>query len=99
MLCRVRGRGGGVRVVVRSMRAGQAHGGAARGLGRNGSHQRREGRCPMDDYAPLIERAFSLAPRELSYAVGDVEGEPPEFIRGSYYLNGPARFARGGFNY
>jgi all-trans-8'-apo-beta-carotenal 15,15'-oxygenase len=53
----------------------------------------------MDDYAPLIERAFSLAPREQSYAVEDVEGETPEFIRGSYYLNGPARFSRGGFNY
>ena len=53
----------------------------------------------MKDYAPLIERAFSFTPGEHSYVVEDIEGEVPEFIRGSYYLNGPARFMRGGFNY
>jgi all-trans-8'-apo-beta-carotenal 15,15'-oxygenase len=53
----------------------------------------------MNDHAPLIERAFALEPREQSYVVEDIEGEIPEFIRGSYYLNGPARFSRNGFNY
>jgi carotenoid cleavage dioxygenase-like enzyme len=53
----------------------------------------------MEDFAPLIERAFSFVPREQSSDVEDVEGEVPEFLRGTYYLNGPARFTRGGFRY
>lgn len=53
----------------------------------------------MNDYAPFIERAFSLEPRERSYVIEEIEGEIPEFVRGSYYLNGPARFARGGLSY
>ena len=53
----------------------------------------------MEDYAPLIERAFSFTPAEQSYVVEEIEGEVPEFIRGTYYLNGPARFARGTFRY
>jgi all-trans-8'-apo-beta-carotenal 15,15'-oxygenase len=51
------------------------------------------------DFAPLIERAFSLVPSEQSYIIENIEGEIPKFIRGSYYLNGPARFSRGGFDY
>ena len=53
----------------------------------------------MADYAPLIERAFSFTPCEHSYVVEDIEGEVPEFVRGTYYLNGPARFSRGDINY
>jgi all-trans-8'-apo-beta-carotenal 15,15'-oxygenase len=53
----------------------------------------------VSDHAPLIERAFSLDPLEQSYVVEEIEGEIPEFVRGAYYLNGPARFSRGGFNY
>ena len=53
----------------------------------------------MTDYAPLIERAFSLDVCEQSYVVEEIEGGIPDFIRGAYYLNGPARFSRGGFNY
>lgn len=53
----------------------------------------------MKDHAPLIERAFALEPREQSYVIENIDGEIPEFIRGSYYLNGPARFSRGGFRY
>jgi all-trans-8'-apo-beta-carotenal 15,15'-oxygenase len=53
----------------------------------------------MRDYAPLIERAFSFTPREQSYAVEVVAGELPEYVRGTYYLNGPARFSRAGFRY
>jgi carotenoid cleavage dioxygenase-like enzyme len=53
----------------------------------------------MEDHAPLIERAFSFTPFEHSYLVEDIKGEVPEFVRGTYYLNGPARFSRAGFNY
>jgi len=53
----------------------------------------------MEDYAPLIERAFSFTPREHSYVVEEIEGEVPDFIRGTYYMNGPARFSRGAFRY
>jgi all-trans-8'-apo-beta-carotenal 15,15'-oxygenase len=53
----------------------------------------------MEDYAPLIERAFSFTPREQSYAVEEVEGEVPGHLWGTYYLNGPACFSRGGFRY
>ena len=53
----------------------------------------------MTDYAPLLERAFSLEPRELSYVIEDIEGDVPSFIEGAYYVNGPARFARAGLRY
>jgi all-trans-8'-apo-beta-carotenal 15,15'-oxygenase len=53
----------------------------------------------MNDHSPLIERAFALDPREQSYVIEDIEGEIPGFIRGSYYLNGPARFSRAGLRY
>jgi all-trans-8'-apo-beta-carotenal 15,15'-oxygenase len=53
----------------------------------------------MEDYAPFIERAFSLEPREESYVVENLEGEIPGYVHGSYYLNGPARFSRGSFDY
>lgn len=51
------------------------------------------------DYAPHLESAFLLEPRELSYVVKQIEGQVPTFIRGTYYLNGPARFERSGFHY
>ena len=53
----------------------------------------------MDDHAPLIERAFAATPEEGSYELHGVLGELPRFVRGTYYLNGPARFARGGRRY
>jgi len=53
----------------------------------------------MNDRAPLLERAFALEPRERSYVVENIEGEIPDFVRGTYYLNGPARFSRGGLSY
>lgn len=51
------------------------------------------------DHAPLLERAFAAAPRESSYTVERVEGYIPDFVRGTYYLNGPAVFRRGGIEY
>ncbi len=56
-------------------------------------------RFSVNDYAPLIEKAFSLNLSEQSYRVEDIEGDIPDFIRGTYYLNGPARFSRGGLRY
>ena len=53
----------------------------------------------MDDYAPLLERAFDSPPEEGSYDIAGVEGEVPASLRGTYYLNGPARFARAGLRY
>ncbi len=53
----------------------------------------------MTDHAPLIERAFALEPREQCYVIENIEGEIPDFVRGTYYLNGPARFSRGGLSY
>jgi all-trans-8'-apo-beta-carotenal 15,15'-oxygenase len=51
------------------------------------------------DYAPRIERAFSFEPREQSYVVKKIEGRVPTFMRGTYYLNGPARFELAGLPY
>lgn len=53
----------------------------------------------MHDYAPLLEKAFSLDLREQCYTVEEIEGEIPDFVWGTYYLNGPARFVRAGLRY
>lgn len=53
----------------------------------------------MQDYAPGIERAFARAPEEVSDAPCRVEGRLPEYLRGTYYINGPARFERGAVRY
>jgi carotenoid cleavage dioxygenase-like enzyme len=52
----------------------------------------------VTDLAPGLEKAFTFVPRERSCSVL-VEGEVPAFLRGTYYLNGPARFERGGVRY
>ena len=51
------------------------------------------------DYAPGLEHAFSLEPHELSYSLKEIEGRVPALIRGTYYLNGPARFELAGTHY
>jgi carotenoid cleavage dioxygenase-like enzyme len=51
------------------------------------------------DHAPGLERAFSFVPVERTAERLRVEGEVPAFLRGTYYLNGPARFARGEVRY
>jgi all-trans-8'-apo-beta-carotenal 15,15'-oxygenase len=48
----------------------------------------------MLEQAPLLERAFNLKPDEQTGSVAVVAGELPGFLEGTYYLNGPARFAR-----
>jgi all-trans-8'-apo-beta-carotenal 15,15'-oxygenase len=57
------------------------------------------GEVRANNHAPFIERAFTIDARESSYAIEQIEGKPPDFIRGRYYLNGPGRFARGGMGY
>src|SRR5215813_4215694 len=56
-------------------------------------------RQSVDDHAPQLEQLFSLNPLELSYSIEEITGEVPDFLRGTYYLNGPARFARAGLQY
>lgn len=53
----------------------------------------------MDDNAPLIERAFSLDVVERTDAATVVSGAIPPWLRGTCYLNGPGRFARGDLRY
>jgi all-trans-8'-apo-beta-carotenal 15,15'-oxygenase len=50
------------------------------------------------DHAPGLEKAFAFVPRERSGPAA-IEGDVPAFLRGTYYLNGPARFERGGVRY
>jgi all-trans-8'-apo-beta-carotenal 15,15'-oxygenase len=54
---------------------------------------------PALDHAPGLERAFSFVPAERTAERLRVEGKIPAFLRGTYYLNGPARFARGEVRY
>jgi all-trans-8'-apo-beta-carotenal 15,15'-oxygenase len=51
------------------------------------------------DHAPGLERAFAFVPEERSDEPLRVEGAIPSFLHGTYYLNGPARFARGDVRY
>src|SRR5436305_12012215 len=51
-----------------------------------------------EDHAPGLDRVF-LAPQEQCGELRRIEGEVPAFLRGTYYLNGPARFERGGGRY
>ncbi len=51
------------------------------------------------DHAPLLERAFALDIREGDYRIEDIDGTLPDFVRGSYYVNGPARFHNGSLAY
>ena len=51
------------------------------------------------DFAPGIEKIFALSPSEYAYTIDDIDGRVPDYLSGSYYLNGPASFARGGLRY
>jgi all-trans-8'-apo-beta-carotenal 15,15'-oxygenase len=54
---------------------------------------------PVMDHAPGLERAFSAVPAERTAEPLALTGEIPASLRGTYYLNGPARFARGDVRY
>lgn len=49
--------------------------------------------------APLLERCFLFDAVEDSYGITGISGRVPEWLRGSYYINGPARFERAGQRY
>src|SRR5690349_21010142 len=51
------------------------------------------------DLAPRLERCFLFDATEGAYDVTGVTGRVPEWLRGSYYVNGPARFERAGQRY
>lgn len=51
------------------------------------------------DHAPGLDAAFARTPEERSGPVREIEGTVPGFLRGTYYLNGPARFERTGLRY
>src|SRR4051812_30685006 len=48
--------------------------------------------------APLRSSLFFDAV-ETAYEITGIEGRIPEWLRGDYYINGPARFQRGGRSY
>src|SRR5579862_7576785 len=52
-----------------------------------------------EDLAPGFERLFSFVPEERSYAVREVRGTLPAWLRGTCYWNGPGRFRRGDQQY
>lgn len=48
------------------------------------------------DSAPLLERCFLFEATEGSHAIQGITGKVPAALRGTYYVNGPARFERAG---
>lgn len=52
----------------------------------------------MSDFAPGLEKAFLHVPTEGTQPITPT-GTIPDWLRGTYYLNGPARFVRGDFRY
>ena len=52
-----------------------------------------------DDLAPGIETAFPRDFEECDCVVESTGGPLPDFVRGTYYLNGPARFGFGELTY
>ena len=46
--------------------------------------------------APHLERCFWFDAIEDSYEIHDVTGSIPRWLRGTYYVNGPACFERAG---
>lgn len=51
------------------------------------------------DRAPFLERAFDFVPEARSERIEPAAGEVPAWLRGTYYVNGPARFRRGELAY
>jgi all-trans-8'-apo-beta-carotenal 15,15'-oxygenase len=51
------------------------------------------------DLAPFLERGFLFDAVEDSYEITEITGEIPSWLRGTYYINGPARFERSGLRY
>ena len=52
-----------------------------------------------DDMAPGLERCLSGASEEAAYEVTEIDGAIPAWLRGTYYINGPAQFEVGDLRY
>jgi all-trans-8'-apo-beta-carotenal 15,15'-oxygenase len=63
--------------------------------GRGGQRERRA----VTDFAPGLERFFAGPPAEHRGLLPEAEGQVPRWLHGTWYQNGPGRFARGGFAY
>jgi carotenoid cleavage dioxygenase-like enzyme len=55
--------------------------------------------CAVLDLAPGLENWFLFDEVEDSYEISAVSGRVPEWLRGTWYINGPARFERAGVRY
>jgi carotenoid cleavage dioxygenase-like enzyme len=53
----------------------------------------------LEPASPLLERCFFFDAVEASYPITSVEGKVPAWLRGAYYINGPAKFERAGQRY
>lgn len=53
----------------------------------------------VPDLAPGLEKWFLFEETEDSSEISGVVGRVPEWLRGSWYINGPARFERAGIRY
>jgi all-trans-8'-apo-beta-carotenal 15,15'-oxygenase len=51
------------------------------------------------DCAPFLERCFLFDAMEDSYSIENISGRIPDWLQGTYYINGPARFRRGELEY
>jgi len=52
----------------------------------------------MNDSAPGLDRALFADPHDAAYEI-DTNGAIPDWLRGTYYMVGPARFVRGALRY
>jgi all-trans-8'-apo-beta-carotenal 15,15'-oxygenase len=50
-------------------------------------------------HAPLLEPLFAAPPPEDCYQIEEIRDQLPDFLRGTCYMNGPARFSRGEFRH
>jgi all-trans-8'-apo-beta-carotenal 15,15'-oxygenase len=52
-----------------------------------------------EDLAPSLEHCFLFDATESCYEISGISGRVPAWIRGTWYVNGPARFERAGTRY
>ena len=53
----------------------------------------------MVSHAPFLEHAFHQDVHESTYTINRIDGHVPHFVRGTYYLNGPAKFSHANVRY
>jgi len=69
------------------------------GADKRGGATRRDAAEAGCDFAPGLEAAVPERFEECEGVLSASGGEVPDFVRGTYYLNGPARFGRNGLAY